>query len=525
MYKKLINILLFLALLYGCSNVAPEKDPFTLYHHLSAEPGTLNPILAQDVYEGAINSYIYETLVDMDKDTLQMKPLLAERWTISPDKLRYIFYLRKDVSWSDGVPFTADDIIYSYKVIMDPATANAHRKGDYMDIKDVRKIGKYTVEFEYRRAYFLGLEICGGMTIIPRHIFNDGTSINSHKNNRFPVGTGPYIFKEWDTGKKIILTRNENYWGGKPEIQRILYKIITEDSVALQMLKKGELDVMSLRPIQWVRQSNSEKFLSNFYKLKYYTPGYRYIGWNSATDFFRDKRVRRAMTYFINRDALLEKLLFGLGKVVSGNFYIFSKAYNSKIAPLEYSPEKGRALLKEAGWTDSDGDGFLDKNGKIFNFVFTIPSDNSFPERLATILKEDLSKVGIEMSINRYEWAVFVEKLNKREFDAVTLGWSLGFNSDPFAVWHSSQIANRGFNFCSFRNKEADTIMEKARTEFNEEKRDRMYNRLHEIIHEEQPYTFMFCSPALVVVSKRFDNVVVHTAGLETREWKVKKQE
>ena len=160
----------------------------------------------------------------------------------------------------------------------------------------------------------------------------------------------------------------------------------------------------------------------------------------------------------------------------------------------------------------------------MLSFIFTIPSDNSFPERLATILKEDLSKVGIEMSINRYEWAVFVEKLNKREFDAVTLGWSLGYNSDPYAVWHSSQIANRGFNFCSFRNKEADMIMEKARTEFDEVKRDRMYNRLHEIIHDEQPYTFMFCSPALVVVSKRFDNVIVHTAGLETREWKVKKQ-
>ncbi len=502
----------------ACGGPAGGREPGTIYLHMGSEPGTLNPVIASDAYASDVNQYIYETLLEMDEDSLEMKPMLAKRWRVSPDGLRYRFYLKKGVLWSDGHEFTADDVIYSFKTIKDPKTANAHRKVNYLDIKDLRKIDKYTVEFIYSKKYFLGLRICGGMTIIPKHIFDDGTDINRHKNNRHPVGTGPYIFKKWITGSRLILERNERYRGKQPAIRRIVYKIVTEANVALQMLKKGQIDVLGVRAIQWVRQTNSEKFKNNFYKLEYYTPNYSYIGWNARRKPFDDRRVREAMGYLINREDILEKLLFGLGKRVAGTFYIKGDYYNHRLKPRPFDPARAAALLAKAGWKDTDGDGILDKGGKKFSFVFTISSGSKFSERLATIMKEDFSKAGILMEINRYEWAVFVQKLNKRDFDAVTLRWNLGFNEDPYDLWHSSQSA-AGFNFVGFKNREADRIMERGRREFNEARRIKMFRRLEEILYREQPYTFFFCSPSLAVVSKRFDNVIVHTAGLDIKEW------
>ncbi len=520
-YLLLYSLLVSLFTSFGCGGAAPQKDPYTLYSHLMAEPGTLNPITATDAYASNINSHIYETLVERDRDSLEIIPQLAKRWTIAPDRKRYRFFLKKGVLWSDGVEFTADDIIYSFKVMKDPKTASAHLKVYYIDVKDVKKLDKYTVEFTYSKPYFLALEFCGGMPIIPKHIFDDGSDFNTHKNNRFPVGTGPYRFHRWDTGKRIVLKVNEKYRGKLPGIRTVVYKLIAEANVALQMLKKGDIDIMSLRGIQWVRQTKSEKFRKNFYKLEYYQPSYSYIGWNAKRDYFKSKIVRRALTHMINRQAILEKLMFGLGEIVTGNFYIFSKEYNKKITKWVYDPELGRKLLEEEGWKDSNGDGILDREGEKFSFTFTISSGSKFAARLASILKEDFSKAGIEMKINRFEWAVFVSKLNNRDFDAVTLGWSLGYGGDPYQLWHSSQV-EKGSNFCSFVNSEADSLIERARVEFDHKKRIKMYHRFHEILHEEQPYTFMFTQPALVAVSRRFDNVKVHTMGLNFEEWTVK---
>jgi peptide/nickel transport system substrate-binding protein len=227
------------------------------------------------------------------------------------------------------------------------------------------------------------------------------------------------------------------------------------------------------------------------------------------------------MTHLIDRQAILDKLLFGLGEIVNGTFFIQSKNYDRSIPPVAFDRARGMELLREAGWRDTDNDGFLDRNGKKFSFTFTISSASKFTERLSVIMKEDLARAGIEMNINRYEWAVFVKKLNERDFDAVSLSWSLGYSGDPYQLWHSSQ-AREGSNFCSFKSAEADRIIERARVEFNEDRRVALYHRFNRIVHEEQPYTFLFCNPSLVVASRRFGNVKVHTKGLNITEWTVK---
>ncbi len=507
--------------LNACSDQA-LFEPDTLRIAMGAEPDTLNPILASDAYASNILDYVNDTLIDRNRDTLDFQPKLAERWEITSDHLQYIFHLRHGVHWQDGVEFTADDVVYSFQKINDPKVEAPFLRANYIDIDRVEKIDSYTVKFIYKRPYFLGLSVCGAIPLIPKHLFEDGNDFNSHPLNRKPIGLGPYRFEEWQTNKKIVLVRNEDYWGEKPAIKKIIFRIITDDAVAFQILKKGELDFSNLRPIQWMRQTDSTRFNQIFSKYKYLLPGFNYIGWNNQSPFFNDKKVRRAMTMMVDRQRLLEKIEFGLGQVIESPFFVEAPQYDTSLKNIAYDPEKAKALLKEAGWADTDGDGILDKDGKKFSFVFLYPAASKFSERLAPILKEDLAKVGIEMTIDRMEWAVFLERIEKKNFDATALGWSTGYEDDPYQVWHSSQAKmERGSNFISFENSEADHFIESARTEFDPTLRNKLYDRFQEIIFDEQPYTFLFSTDSLVVVSKRFKNVIVHKTGLNTLEWKI----
>ena len=261
-------------------------------------------------------------------------------------------------------------------------------------------------------------------------------------------------------------------------------------------------------------------FIRMFDKLQYYLPGYSFIGWNQKRPFFSDRRVRTAMTMLIDRELVLEKLRYGFGRVVTGNFFFESPDYNKGIEPWSYDLEKAKRLLEEAGWKDTDGDGIRDREGIPFRFEFTISSGSQFAEQMATILKDSLEKTGIEMNIRPLEWALFTKVLNDRAFDSVILGWSLPVEADPFQVWHSSQ-AEKGSNFIGFENAEADMIIDEARVTFDRTKRIQLYRRFHQILHDEQPYTFLFVNKSLVALDKRFDNVTVYPLGLDPTEWNV----
>ncbi|MBX7147770.1 peptide-binding protein [bacterium] len=516
---RALIIIFFLSFLLACDPQV-KLDPATLRIGLTAEPDTLNPILASDAYAERILGYVNDSLIDRNKDTLDFEPKLAERWEISKDGLEYTFHLRKNVKWHDGQPFTADDVIYSFNKIKDPTTEAPFLRVYYEDIKNVEKQDDYTVKFTYAKPYFLALSMCGGMPLVPKHVFDDGTDFNRHPARRQPIGTGPYKFGVWDTNKKITLIRNEDYWGPKPAIREIDNIIISDEKIAFQVLKKGDLDFFSLRPIQWVKQTGDEKFNALFNKYTYLLPSYNYIGYNMQKPFFKDARVRLAMTSLINRPKLLEKINYDLGIIIESPFFPDSDQYNKKLTLHPYDPAKAKQLLTEAGWADHDGDGILDKDGQKFEFTFLYPSSATFTERLASILKEDLSQLGINMKIVKMEWAAFINKIESKDFEATSLGWSSSFESDPYQLWHSSQAKmDRGSNFVSFENEEADRLIEKARVEFDKQKRNALYYRFQEIIYNEQPYTFLFNNYSLVVVSKRFTNVKVHKAGLDPLDW------
>ncbi len=515
----LTAVFLLPALLPAAVEGAPEDGDW-LVRHIRAEPATLNPLTATDVYESTINAYVYESLLERDNRTLGLVPLLAQSYEVSPDRLSYLFTLRDDVRWQDGTPLTAEDVKFTFDRIVDPKVDCPHLKSYFKDLVGVNALDERSVRFTFAGPYFKSLEMIGGQSILPKHIFEKG-EFNTHAAGREPMGSGPYRFVRWETGKEIVLERNPEYRGEKPHLDRIVFRIITDDNAALQVLKSGEMDLMGLTPVQWVKQTENSRFKRRFNKHKYYLPGYSYIGWNSKRTFFEDPMVRRAMTMLVDRPAILERLRFGFGRIVTGSFFYESPEYDKSIEAWPFDPKKAARLLAEAGWKDSDGDGILDRNGVPFRFEFSIVSGVLFHEQLSTILKEELSKVGIEMTIRPLEWALFTKVLDERTYDAVTLGWSLPVEADPYQVWHSSQT-EKGSNHVGFRDKEADRIIEEARITFDKEKRIQLYRDFHRILHEQQPYTFLFVSESLVAVDRRFNNVNVYPLGIDTTEWWVR---
>lgn len=499
-----------------------------LVWRIGAEPATLNYVTAKDIYAGwIVVGNILESLLEYDLDKVELKPLLAEGFEISDDGLEITFRLREDVCFSDGERIASDDVIFSYQMIINPKV-DAHSLANYYQpIEQVVRIDERTVKFILAEPYFKGLEIAGLMPILPKHIYEffEPKQFNEHRSN--PVGSGPFVFERWDVGHGIVLRRNERYWADKPKLEKIVFRIITNELAALQALRSHEIDFMVPTSEQFVELSHDEEFTEEFQCLSYWNPGtgYTYIGWDGNTAFFNDRRVRLAMTHLIDRESMIKHLFGGLGRVITGPFYVLGEQYDSSIEPWSYNPERAKQLLDEAGWVDSDGDGIRDKDGVVFRFKFMIVSGYLPHERLVRLLKDEMAKVGIELNPDPYEWSVFQERLNTRSFDAATLAWGGVVLQDPYQVWHSSQIERRGSNYVGFENSEADAIIEQARRTLDVQERNELYHRFHKILHKEQPYTFLRARPSIRFLDKRFKDVKIHKLGLDPEEWYVPRQE
>lgn len=518
----LLLIALFAVLSLANCGVDYKVPEDTIRIHLDANPPDLNPITSNDSSSSSVLGHLFEPLLKVNKDTLAFEPNIAERWTVSDDKKVYTFYLRKDVTWHDGHPFTVDDIIYTYERIQDPEVNATMLRGYYKDIDRVEKIDDYTVRFYYKRIYYRGLIMTGLMTIVPKHILVQYKNFNDNSFTKFPIGNGPFKMKEWVSNQKVVLERYDGYFGKKPKIKTIQMQVINDNSVAFQLLKKGDLDTFDLTAVQFSRQTQDEKFRSRFEKFSYPSLGnhYDYIGWNNKSPLFEDPKVRLALTHLVDRESLVKKLNFGLGQVITGPFFPLSPRYNSKIKPWPYDPQKAISLLKEAGWEDHDGDGILDKDDLKFEFTLTLNSNNPLRIRVATILQEEFSKAGIKAKVVRMEWGAFIQKVMNRDFDATVLGWGYAIEGDPYQIWHKSGADAKGSsNYISFVNDEVSDLVEAAREEFDPEKRKVMYDRFQEILHELQPYSFLYYVPSTVAVSKRFKNLKVYKAGMDMYDW------
>ncbi len=458
----------------------------------------LNPILAQDAASSDVNSLVFNGLIKYNRNLDGFVGDLAELWKVEPGPEPVItFYLRKGVFWHDGKKFTAEDVKFTYDKIMDEKT-NTVRRSDFELVKKAEILDPYTFRVTYKQPFSPGLATWG-MGIIPKHLL-ENADINTAPFNRKPIGTGPFRFIDWVSDEKIAVEANPRYFEGKPGLDGVVYRIIPEAALnEMEILTRG-VDYSSIFPYEYRR-------MTRIPFLKVYSQpslGYTYIGYNLTNPLFQERRVRQALTYAINRDEIVQYVLYGLGQVATGPFPNQMWYWNPNVKAIPYDPEKARELLAEAGWKNKNSDGILVKDGKPFKFTLITNSGNDTRRDVGVLVQRQLHEIGIDVTLELYEWSVFLKDfINAKHFDACILGWSLSVDPDAYEIWHSSQI-EKGFNFVSYRNPEVDRLWEEGRREYDIEKRKKIYWKIHELIAEDQPYTFLFVPLAISALQNKF---------------------
>jgi len=486
---------------------------------LSSDPPTLNPVVASDTSSSAINSKIYDSLMEISDD-LKLIPNLVEAFEVSPDGLVFTFHLKEGLKWNDDEPLTTKDVKFTYDVIMDPENQALNKRAGYENVRKFEVIDELTFKVHYAEPFAPAL-LKWTMTVIPEHIFKEDAvnhNLKGSKHNLNPVGSGSFILESWQENKKIVLKANEKYFRGRPYFDKVIYRIIPEQAVVFQMMQIGQIDNSIITPQQYelARQNKEvgDKIFSIYDVKEYYAPSYTYIGWNltGQNPFFTDKRVRQAMTYAIDRKSVVKNLLFGHGEVISGPFYLKSWAYNHDVKPIPYDDKKAAQLLDEAGW-EIGKDGMREKNGIKFEFELLVPSSSSTGKKVAAFMQESYRKLGITMNIKELEWSTFLKKTyDTNQFTAYLAGWSLGLDPDPYTIWHSSQTET-GLNKIGYSNREVDRLIEKGRREMDLGKRADIYHKIHELIADDQPYMFLFIRTDIETVHKRIKNTVFYPYG------------
>ena len=519
--KKWIFLLFFLcfAILISCGrkkDAAIYDDPGKpaygdmIITGSIGEPSNLIPILASDSSSHEIAGYVYNGLVKYDRD-LKIVGDLAESWVISKDNLSITFKLRNGVKWHDGKPFTARDVMFTYQVTIDPRTPTPY-SGDFKLVKKAEIIDDHTFRVTYDKPFAPAL-ISWSSAILPRHLL-EGQDITASPLKRKPVGTGPFVFTEWVPGDRVILTANPEYFEGRPYIARYMMKIIPDTATMFLELKNSSIDMMGLTPLQYVKQTDYPAFKREFNRYKYLAFAYTYIGYNLKHKFFQDKRVRQALAHAVNKQEIIDGILLGQGIEATGPFKPDMWAYNGNVRKFPYDPEKAKALLKEAGF-ERGTDGVMRKNGIPFEFTVLVNQGNTVRIQSAELIQRRFSEIGVTMKIRVLEWATLVNDfIDKRNFDAVLLGWTIPNDPDLFDIWHSSKQGPKELNFTSYENKEVDELLIKARHTMDQAGRKKYLDRIQEILTDDQPYTFLFVPYATVALHRRFKAVDPGPAGI-----------
>jgi len=485
---------------------------------------SLVPILASDSASSDICGMLFNGLVKYDKD-VNIVGDLAESWDILDDGLVIVFHLRENVKWHDGAAFTARDVEFTYKKLISPAVKTPYG-GDFERIKSLDIVDEHTVKVTYKEPFAPALS-SWGMWIMPEHLLKN-EDLNKTTFSRNPIGTGPYKFKSWKTGEKIELVSNREYFEGRPYIDRYIYRIIPDEATIFLELQTNGVDLALLTPLEFTKQTNNKFFQTHYRKFEYPSFGYTYMGYNLSDPRFQDVRVRQAINYAVNKDEIINTVLFGLARITTGPFMLDSWAYNKDVKPAPYNVEEAKRLLKEAGWADTNKDGWLEKDGKLFEFTVLVNQGNTDRLRCAEMIQRYLKEVGIKMKIRVLEWGAMIhEFINKRRFEAVLMGWFLSRDPDNYDIWHSSKIREGEFNFIGYKNDEVDRLLVEGRLTFDRQKRAEIYHGIHRIVNDDQPCLFLYSPEVLPILNKRFRGVEVSPIGIGYNfiKWYVPKDE
>ena len=483
---------------------------------LEAEPATLLPLLRPDWLSWTIVGHLVEeSLVRVDPRTGNLLPELAERWELDDAHVKWTFHLRHGVKWHDGAPLTADDVIFTFERLLDPSVGAADRA--LFGGARVTKTGPLDVEVKLAAPLASADLDFDRVLILPRHRFPRGDLSRSPDANA-PVGTGPMRFASWTRGAQIVLERNPDYWGPPAPLPTLTFRFMESRPAIAAAVERGELDVVPRAPVELAERVEHEPALAQRYAVVR-AASFDYTAWihNLASPKLSDPRVRRAVGLAIPREALQREVercsvSFALGPLPAGH-----PALAGVEAP-RYDPAEAARLFEEAGLRDVDGDGKRDRNGAPFTLTLLYPASSRQQERAATVVADELRRLGVTLELVPLEWAQFLRRLEAHDFELAAIQWSIDAEPDLFPLFDSTQVAG-SLNYGGYADPQVDGWLEALRKELPVAQRIELLHDVVLRVRRDEPYTFLF-SPVTLAVVRRGAHAVAPTAlGWEPRSW------
>lgn len=499
------------------------------------QPAKVTPYLSSDVYGRRVADRVCDSLGAYDPKTLRFRGVLAAAWQQDPAGLWIRVRLHDGIRFSDGVPLTAEDVRWTFMdFIFNPSIEAERARSTLEQISGVDVIDPLTFEIRFSRALSYNLSYSLGIYVLPKHFYSKFEPAQINSSTGLLMGSGPFRIErldpseQWTPGRDLVLARNEYYKGPRPPLDRMRFKVVQEDLARLVSYRNGEGDMMVPTAPQFVRTTKEPGWDEENHSLNWINmrSGYSFIGWNGglrngrATPF-ADKRVRQAMTLCLDREKMIRDIFEGIGVVAKGSVNPESPASPPSVKPWPFDPDKGKALLAEAGWRDRDGDGILENEaGQPFRFEFTRSGSGEIAERISNYIKDSYGKVGILVDVRVVDWSIMQEINKSRDFDAITMSWSSSApESDPRQIFHSESIKEGGDNFVQWNSPRGDELIDRIRSTLDFNERLKVWHEFETLLHDEQPYTFIRVAPWLRFVKKSVGNVQTHKTGLETWEF------
>jgi peptide/nickel transport system substrate-binding protein len=469
-------------------DAAPQSGG-TIVRRFASDIVTLNPIMSTSRYDRLVANYLFTPVVYLDQN-LNPIPGLAEKWEISADGKTYIFHLAAAATFDDGTPVRASDMLFSLRKLIDPATQAAQVVSGFeqLDIANTQVIDEHTLKVAFKQRLAPQLAKFNDMFVLPEHVYAKGRFKEDFALRA--VGNGPYRLVRREAGKEISLVRRDDYWGRKPYAKNVLCKVITDDVTAWNAMKHGDIDETIISSDVWQMESGRPELQKTIEFRRFYTLNYNYIPWNGRDPVLSDKRVRHALAMCVDLKSIINNLYHGTARAMNGPFTPDQWAYNPSVPVIQFDPEGARRMFNSIGWLDTDGDGLLDKDKKPLKFDMLFVAGSAAAMPFAQLYQSDLKKIGVQMNIVLLDPAVLISRVLHGDYQSAYLSWDLDPDPDPFQIFHSSQFAPQGSNFVFYKNPEADSLLEKGRTELSQAERVNIYHRLHEVLADDQPYTW-----------------------------------
>lgn len=524
MKRKIISLSIALVgliafILTGCSsketssqgeNQGKFKDTI-VYGVWTSPDGIFNPSISNTSRDADINKLVYSSLLKYDKD-LNVVPDLAKDYKVSEDGTTITFEIKEGIKWHDGKPLTIDDVIFTFKSIADPnyigprygnvekiKGVSEYKQGKSKEIPGIEKVNDKTIKFTFKEAFAPGINQIGTTLILPKHIWEKEPVKEWREKKELlnnPIGSGVYKVIKFEANQYVKLEANENYYGNKPKTKYFIYKQGNQETAQME-LKNKEIDIVEVTNLKKNEIEALEK--AGFKTTAYPQDGLDYLGLNLRNDLFKDKRVRQALNYALDKEGIINKVLDGNANPLSTPMLPTLCTYPKEgLNDYKYDINKAKALLKEAGWQDKDNDGVVENSkGEKLKFKVTFASKPLYTNNIAPIIQKSLKDIGVSIELEPMDFKAVVDKVvGNHDYEAYIMTNMLNPDLDPKPYWHSTSASDEkgvyAWNISSFKNEKADKLMEDGLKTVNKEERVKIYSEYGKILNDELPWICLY---------------------------------